>query len=183
MSLKIFQIDIVANVGINVPEMVDFDHIGLYKKKFTSKGMVNKIEYYTDFEEPNIYSNLIVQTEFTYGFSNNIYTDVSTLVKWYNEENEIGHERSFFRKFLGWESIDFALEKRNNIIGNTKLFVLSQIGLANGFDLLQTIDAQMMLYIQGPVQPLVDAVQQQVGVKPYMTQLLADQICSILIDV
>ena len=49
MELKVFQIDSIANSGINTPEMIDFTHIGLYPKQYMTKGLINKIEYYREY--------------------------------------------------------------------------------------------------------------------------------------
>lgn len=186
MELKIFLIDTVNNSGLSVPEMIDYDHIGLFNKRTESKGLTDKAEYFRYWDpQTNVYTDKIVEVNFTYHYSQqaNVYTGITTQVNWIKTDEQIGHTREFVKTFVGYEMIDFGLQKRNNIIGTTKLFVLSQIGLANGFDLLESVPTEIELYIQGPITPLTTAIQGLVGVKVYMTQQLADEINLILNNV
>ena len=58
MELKILNLDTVVNSGIREPELVNYDNLGFYKKKTTSKGLVDRCEYYLNYDA-GVYSNLI----------------------------------------------------------------------------------------------------------------------------
>jgi hypothetical protein len=182
MDLKIFQIDSVANSGINTPEMIDFTHIGLFPKQYASKGLIDKVEYYR-YLDSGVYSELIVEKVYSYTFAGGIYTGIGDTVNWYDLDDNIGYSVAFYRTLLPFESIEFGAKKRSNIIGTVKIYTLSQIGLVNGYDLIDTITPQISIYIQGPITPLTDAIQALVGVKAYMTQQLATTLNTILNDV
>ena len=183
MELKIFLIDIVANTGINIPEMIDYTHVGLFKKVNESKGNIDSDEFFLNLEN-GIFSDLIVKQSYVYDYDalTNLYSGYHTTVEWLNIDESIGHTKAYHRLFKPFESVDYGIVKRNRVLSNAKLYTVSQIGFPDGFDLLTTVDAQTALYIQGLTSALTAAINAQVGVKPYMTQQLADNINAILTD-
>ena len=190
MELKVFQIDSIANSGINTPEMIDFTHIGLYPKQYMTKGLINKIEYYREYVGGE-YTDLIVEKVYSYEFVEGVYVGIYDTVNWYNSSDQIAYSTPFFKELLPYERYSFGEKKRNNIIGVVKDYVLTTMqdiygkeqGLAYGYDLVGSVNSQIIIYIQGPITPLTTAVQNLVGVKVYMTQDIADNIISILTDV
>lgn len=183
MELKILTLDTVVNSGIHTPELIQYDNLGFFKKKTTSKGLLDRCEYYLNFDGV-AYSNLIVDVLYSYTFNGVIYTGSTTTVKWIAVDESVGYEKVFTKTFMPWEIIDFGMTKRNNIISTTKLYTLNALGYTNGVDLLNTVDPYVSAYIQGaPPTVLTDQINALVGVKPYLTQPIADNINAILSDI
>lgn len=178
MSLKIFQIDVVANSRISGPEMIDYTHIGLFRKQTQDKGLLMKSEFFRHFDGIN-YSDLIVEEVYAYIESPPLYLGKTTVVNWYNMENEVEYSNNFTYMFLPNEIIDFGMDKRNNVLSNAKLYAFQQLG-ANAYTLLDNCQGQMSIYVQGNTAPLLVQVNTQVGVVPGLTQPIADTINYIL---
>ena len=183
MELKILGLDTVVNSGVMQPELINYDNLGFFKKKTTAKGLLTRCEYYLNFDG-GTYSDLIVDVSYTYTYNGAVYTGQTTTVNWINTDDTIGFTKVFIKAFMTWEIIDFGMTKRNNIISTTKLYALGALGYANGADLLSTLDAYISAYIQGaPPVTLTTQVNALVGVKPYLSQPVADGINAILSDV
>lgn len=182
MDLKIFQIDAVANSRISGPEMVDYTHIGLFRKQTEVKGALMKSEFFREFD-PNTttYSNLIVEEVYDYIESPPLYLGKRTTVNWYNMDETIGYSNNFTYMFLPNEIINFGMDKRSNVLAVAKLYAFQTIG-TNAFDLLDYAVSQISTYVQGNTQPLIDRVNESVTDKGYMTQAIANNINGILTD-
>jgi hypothetical protein len=180
MDLKIFQIDAVANSGIWTPQMVDYRHIGLFKKATMDKGLVNKLEFFESFEN-DVYSNLIVEEVYNYLEQGALYVGTQTTVNWYDLDGNVGFTTNFSYMFLPNEIIDFGIQKRSNVMANAKLYAFQELA-QNAFVLLDNCQAQMSIYIQGNTPPLIAQVNAQVGVVVGLTQAIADTINAILED-
>lgn len=180
MDLKIFQIDAVANSGICGPEMIDYTHIGLFRKQTEIKGALMKSEFFRTFEN-NIFSDLIVEEVYEYIESSPLYLGKITTVNWYNLDETIGFSNTFTYMFLPNEIINFGMNKRSNVLAIAKLYAFQVLG-TNAFDLLDYAVNQISSYVQGNTAPLVARVDESVSTKPYMTQAIADNINGILTD-
>ena len=178
MDLKIFQIDTVANSGIFTPQMVDYRHIGLFKKETQDKGLSTKLEFFQFFEN-GVYLNLIVEEVYTYIEQTPLYVGQQTKVNWYDLENNIGYFTEFTYMFLPNEMIEFGIKKRSNVLSTAKLYTFQQIG-QNAYTLLDICQAEMSTYVQGNTSPLIAKVNAQVGVVTGLTQPIADTINAIL---
>lgn len=178
MDLKIFQIDSVMNSGINVPQLVNYRHIGLFKKIIQDKGLDIKTEFYQYFDN-GVYSNLIIEEAYSYLEQNPLYIGMTTQVNWYNLDDQIAESQSFTYMFLPNEIIEFGIKKRGNVLSNAKLYAFQQLG-ANAYTLLDNCAVEMSIYVQGNTSPLVAKVNTQVGIIPGFTQPMADTINYIL---
>jgi hypothetical protein len=181
-KLKILTLDVVVNSGVMEPELIPYDYLGFHKKKTTVKGLVSRCEYYLNFDGVE-YSDLIVEVIYSYSFNGVVYTASTTTVNWIRLDESIGHSKTFTKNFMPWEVVDFGMTKRNNILSTTKIYVIGAIGVNNGYDLLSSCATEMTAYVEGPFQPLIAKINSLVGVKPYLTQQLADNINSILTDI
>ena len=182
MELKILSLDTVVNSGITEVELINYDNLGFFKKKTTSKGLLDRCEYYLFFDGVT-YTDLIVDVTYSYTFNGVIYTAQITTVNWINKDNSVGFTKVFMKPFMAWEIIDFGMTKRNNILSTAKIFVLSSIGLNNGYDLLNSCSEETTIYIEGSYLPLIAKINSLVGVKPYLNQQVADSINAILSDI
>lgn len=178
MDLKIFQLNSVMNSGITTPQLINYRHIGLFKKETQDKGLTTKIEFFQYFEN-NTYSDLIVDESYFYIEQNPLYLGIVTTVNWYNINNEISKSQSFTYMFLPNEIIEFGIKKRSNVISNVKLYAFQQLGV-NAYQLLDNCATEISIYIQGNTPPLVAKINTQVGVIPGFTQPMADSINYIL---
>jgi hypothetical protein len=181
MDLKILTLDVVVNSGVTQVELVNYDTLGLFKKKTTANGLVSRCEYYVEFDGET-YSNKLVDVTFSYTFNGVVYIGSTTRVQWINLDEEVGYEKTFVKTFMPWEIIDFGVIKRTNILSTAKLYALGQIGIVNGYDLMNACAIEVEQYISGPYQPLVDKILSLVGVKAYLTLELATNINQILTD-
>jgi hypothetical protein len=182
MSLKIFQLDVVANSGIIVPEMIDYTHAGLFRKQTEVKGALMKSEFFKNFEN-NVYSDLIVEEVYEYIESNPLYIGKKTSVNWYDTDDTIGHIKEFTYMFLPNEIIDFGINKRSNVLAIAILYIFQgTLSEANAFDLLDYCQGQIITYVQGNSAPIITRLNESVVTKPYMTQQIADAVIAILTD-
>jgi hypothetical protein len=180
MNLKIFQIDAVMNSGVNSPQMVNYRHIGLFKKEIQEKGLLISIAFFKYFEN-GVYLDLIVKEEYSYIEQPPLYVGMTTTVKWFDLDDNVSFEQPFTYMFLPNEIIEFGIKKRNNVLSNAKLYAFQQLGV-NAYTLLDNCQAQMSIYVQGNSAPLIAEVNAQVGIVPNLTQPVADNINTILTD-
>lgn len=180
MDLKIFQIDCVANSGTNTVQMIDYRHIGLFKKTVMNKGLVEKIQFFELFDG-EVYSNLIVEEVYSYIVEFPLYLGKTTLVNWYDLDGNASFIVPFTYMFTNNEIIECGITKRSNVMSDAKLYAFMQLG-QNAFILLDNCISEISNYIQGNTQPLVDKVNTQVGIVPNLTQQIANTIINILED-
>lgn len=183
MELKVLMIDCVANSRIQSPELVPYDHLGLFKKKTMSKGLLIKTEYYRVFEN-DVYSDLYVEEIHEHHYNGVYYTGTTTTVKWYDIYDEVGYQNEHNKIFTIEEIRDFGKKKRQVILSTVEMYTLGQIGLENGTDLMSSLAFETKNYVDG-VSPtfICAAVSAFVGVKPYLSQNLANTINAIFSDI
>jgi len=160
------------------PENIDYDIYGLHKKRTITLGELVLVQYYRKFDGTT-YSDLILEearayTRNAYGLA--MYRTQN--VKWYLEDDTIGCQKNTVKYYSPQESIDEGISRRGNIIANAKLYVLSQVGLANGQDFLISVATEVSLFVNGATQPLRDAVA--ATTKSYITQTIKDTTVVIL---
>lgn len=180
-QLKILSLDTVVNSGVLRPEQVRIDDIGLFRKLTYSKGILTRIEYYTDFDGEN-YSNIIAITSLTQTFNGVVYTSQTKTTQYFDDSDSIDYTTAFTTTFVDEEYFDFAIQKRNNMLTDAKLIALNSLGAVNFNDLISALPLQITSYLNGPYQPIVDELNALVGVKVYLTQELADAMIAILTD-
>lgn len=160
------------------PENTDYDIVGLHKKRTIVKGELVQVEYYKEFDGTT-YNNLIVKEEriFTRDSIGLVLyrTQVSS---WYLNNGSVGLTKNFIKYYSPTESIDEGITRRGNIINDAKIYALSVIGQAYGFDLMNSVKTQIDLYIQGYKQPLYDAVN--ASTKPYLNSTIKATLVSII---
>jgi len=146
------------NKSWDSPELLDYDILGYHKKRTIIKGELVSIEYYKNYDGVD-YSDLVVKEERTYT-RNNLGLVQSRLltITWYLEDNTAGYIKSCKKFYSSSESIDEGITRRNNIINDAKVYVLSAIGQSYGFDFMTSLKSQIDLYTQGYKQPLYDAI-------------------------
>ncbi len=154
------------NKSVDDPTDLNYRSYGLYDVITYNKGEIVKIEYFSTYSNDE-YSELVVDESLTYikdelGF----FTEKIITTKWYLEDNSVGFEKVSNKKFNATESILEGLNKRSNIIANCKSIIITEIKktysgaavLTEAFTLLNSLKAEMSLYIEGNRQPLIDAL-------------------------
>lgn len=169
----------VVNVNFKInnsqesPVNIDYNIFGFHKKRTIVKGELIKVEYYRNFDEiSNAYSDLIL-TE-----SRQYYRDFIGLVKkrklsicWNLIDESTGMTNSYIKYYSPEESIDEGIERRNNIISEAKVCMLSmmmtkfgQTGRMYAFDFLSSLKNEITLYIDGYTAPLLSGIQESTKV-------------------
>ena len=172
-DLKKFKI----NNSFDNPSQIDYDILGLNKKRTIIKGELRQVEYYKNFNaSANTYSNLVVLETRDY-----VRDDIGIVQyrnqtsNWLLNDNTTGLTINFTKYYTPEEGIQEGLDRRNNMIGFAKTTLLSGLAALYGvptnqnyaFDLLTSVKIEIDYFIQGYTQPLRDAIS--ASTKPYMT--------------
>jgi len=161
------------------PSRLDYDILGLYKKPTIIKGELVLVEYYRNYDGVT-YSDLVIKETRQYlrdPQTTLAYKRIQTST-WYMEDDSIGLELTFEKYYPMPQSIDEAIRRRSNIIGEAKIFTLYNIGLANSQDYMMALSHEINLYINGATQYMYDAVTN--STQPYITQEIRDGIMLII---
>jgi hypothetical protein len=160
------------------PSFVDYDILGLHKKRTLIKGELRIIEYFRNFDG-NVYSDLIVKEERTF-IRNEILMALYRIQKstWYFEDGEEGLVKEYIKYYTPETSLQEGITRRTNIIDQCKIYMLHSVGRENGYDFLQSLKSQRDLYVEGFRQPLLDGVL--TSVKSYLTEQIRTDLLEIL---
>lgn len=163
--------------SIEDPSKIDYDILGLNKKRIIIKGELRQVEYYKNYDySSNTYSDLVVLETREY-FRNEIgiaqYRNMTC--NWILTDNTTGLTSSFVKYYTQEEGIQEGLDRRGNMVGFAKTSLLDGLKAIYGeptnqtyaFDMLTSIRTQMDYFIQGYSQPLRDAVS--ASTKGYLT--------------
>jgi hypothetical protein len=172
-SFKNFKI----NNSLNDPSKIDYDILGLNKKRTIIKGFLSSVEYYNNYiYSSNTYSDLVV-SEYREYTLNDIGIAVSRKLtsNWILNDNTTGLTKTFTKYYTPEEGIQEGIDRRGNMIGFAKTALLDGLKAIYGepanqnyaFDLLTSVKVEMDYFSQGYTQPLRDAVS--ASTKPYMT--------------
>jgi hypothetical protein len=168
----------VINDSISDPSMIDYDILGLNKKRTIITGELRLIEYYKNYiASANTYSDLVVVETREYvrdeiGIAQ--YRNLSS--NWLLTDGTTGLTINSTKYYTPEEGIQEGLDRRGNMIGFAKTALLSGLKDLYGepanqnyaFDMLTSVRVQIDYFIQGYTQPLRDAVS--ASTKPYLTE-------------
>ncbi len=136
------------NDSIDDPSLIDYDILGLHKKRTIVKGELILVEYFRDFDDiAQVYSDLVVKETRSY-VRNQIGLALSRdmEITWYLKNGEIGVIKNTRKFYNSKESMTEGSTRRLNIIEEAKAYVLSVVGKANAFDLLSALKSFIELY-------------------------------------
>lgn len=160
------------------PENLDYDILGLHKKRSIIGGELRTIEYYKNYDGTT-YSDLSVLETRTYTRNEiGLVTTRNLEIKWYLSDDSIGYSKSYIKYYSPIEAIDEGISMRSNVIGAAKIYSLNSLGTTYSFDLLNSVKTQVDLFVQGYKQPLIDGINN--STKAYLTQEIKDGIVTIL---
>jgi hypothetical protein len=156
----------------------DYDIKGYHKKRTITLGELRRVEYYLNYDGTT-YSNLMVDETRDYTRDANALV-ISRLQtsKWYDGQGTLQFEKTFTKYYTPQEAIEESATRNGNVLSDCKLYILSQVGLEYGQDMMLSVGTEMNVYINGYRVPLINAIQ--ASTKPYMTQVIKDTACAIL---
>lgn len=156
------------------PELIDYDIIGLHKKRTITFGELVTVQYYNNYDGTT-YSDLVVEETRVYNRDANGLAQTRDLtIKWYYKNDVVGLIKPTTKYYSPAESIEEGINRRSNIIAQAKIYTLGAVGQANAFDLLSTVKNEIQLFLDGYTDPLRNAIN--VSTKPYLTQAIKDGI-------
>jgi len=177
------------NNSFETPESIDYDILGLKKNRIIVKGELVKCEYFNNFNpETNIFSDLVIEE--TRHYTRNILGLVqyrTQITNWILNDNSTGLTMNFTKYYSPTESIDEGIDRRNNMIGASKVVLLDELkklygeptNQSYGFDLLLSVKTQMDYFSQGHTQPLRDVIS--ASTKAYLNSDIKVKIIQELI--
>lgn len=142
------------------PYNLNYNILGLHRKEYFVVGELQKVEYYTNYDGLTGWTNMIL-------VENRVYTrDPTTdlvqyrtmIINFFLQDGTIGETKTTLKYYALQDQIYEGITRRTNVISTAKLYVMSQVGLANGEAYLVELITQINMYIQGSKQPLLDAV-------------------------
>jgi len=152
-----------------------------YQKKPTidANGDLVIVEYFKDYDETTKqYSNLKVK-------ETRVYTrDSSTLlmkrdmtIQWFSggKETAVVTTQKFYTAEQGYSANKRA---RQNLINRASMYLLSEVGLTDGKTFLNGVTGEISTYVDGSIQPLVDAIAN--STEPFMTLTIKGTLDTIL---
>lgn len=158
------------------PTNINYNILGLHKKRTFVKGEVTTVEYYAEYDLlSKEYKDLILKEERSYLRDNGLVYQRNLTVTWYYLDDTEGEQKSTVKYYPPDESIKEGIRRRTNIISNLKMVSFSMLGSENAYDLLSSIYNELGLYKDGYTQPLLDILGTLI--KPYLdTTFVADSV-------
>lgn len=141
------------------PKNIDYNILGLHKKRTIVKGELVKIEYYSEYDGTT-YNDLILIEERSYERdANGIIIKRDMTIKWIFDDDTISADTKHTIKFYSnAEKIDEGIKRRKNIISNLKLIAFGLLGKVNAYDLLNACVTDMQIYIDGDRTVLINNI-------------------------
>lgn len=177
-------IKFVINNSYESPLNINYDILGLHRKEYITtsgkqNGELNKCEYYLGYDGFT-YSGLALTEYRTYTRdTNNLLCLYRTqITEWYLLDGSVGETKTTIKYYNPSDQIDEGIQRRNNILNNAKLYLLSQIGLVNGLSYIVELVGPIYMYEQGVTAPLIAAVSNSTD--PFMTSQIKNTIIYIL---
>ncbi|CAG7580723.1 MAG: hypothetical protein SLAVMIC_00534 [uncultured marine phage] len=149
------------------PMNINYNILGLHKKRTFVKGEISTVEYYADYDlVTKEYKDLILKEEREYLRLDGLAYQRNMKVTWYYLDDTQGESKSTVKYYPPDESIKEGISRRTNIISNLKMVSFGTLGSENAYDLLSSIYNELGLYKDGYTQPLLDSLA--ILVKPYL---------------
>lgn len=174
IKVKYVNLQYKINDTVYDPYDINYDILGFHKKRTIIFGELKKIEYFRNYDGIN-YSDLILEEFREYNRDvNGLVQSRFLTIKWFLTDDSIGGIKNTVKYYSMQEAIQEGLDRRSNIISDTKSYTLEQIGQLYSFDLLSSVKTEIELFIDGYTQPLRDAII--TSTKPYLTTVIKDGI-------
>ena len=179
---------------------VDYNLFGLHKKEyFDTKGDLNKIELYTDYDDINdVYSGLAIKEDRIYlrDATSGILKTRTTTINWYDVDGGVNETKENITKYYSAKK-GFVANKRarRNLIDNASMFLYASLMQNNLGDAAQSeievedfedlTNLAQSKYINSNTNPLITIITESVDVnsdnyRSYITTAMKDTLLSIL---
>lgn len=149
------------------PLSLDYDIIGLHKKRGLVKGELILVEYYGKYEN-GVYSDLVVREDRVYYRINQMVSKREMDIKWYLNDGTIGTTKHTIKYYSVTEGMQELDTRRSNVISELKINTVGLIMACSGVTSLQaqavgrpflsTYTIEISKYLQGYEQELRNAI-------------------------
>lgn len=161
------------------PSNINYDIIGLHKKRTFNKGELTNVEYFGEYDLiTRQYSDLVLTESRVYSRDNKGFAykrDLTTV--WYKNDDSVGDSKTTQKYYSADESIKEGETRRSNIISRLKLEAFSLLGDVNAYDFLTEIFTDLGLYRDGFKTSLLIKIQNLN--KAYLDTLMADNTTTV----
>jgi hypothetical protein len=165
--------DILQNINYNIQ--------GYHKERvFDNKGDVFTLSYYQNYDPVGeVFSNLKVRETRTYtrDNTNGLLTERAILIEWYIGGNVIA-TKNLTKYYTSEEGYAMNQRARKNLTNKASMYLVSAVGLADSQNFLNSVATEISIYIEGDIQPLLDAIS--ASTEPYMNATVKGTLDSIL---
>jgi hypothetical protein len=150
------------------PYELDYNILGLFKKRTFNQGELNTIEYYGSFDGAN-YDILVVKEErFYYRVSGwVVYRDAT--ITWYWVDGTPGEQKVSRKWYTQKEGVEEGITRRNNLLNQVKVDTIGIIAMVEQLPplvaeepakmILRQLDTELGLYIEGDIMPVVNKIK------------------------
>lgn len=151
------------------PMNLDYDIIGLHKKRYLVKGELIKVEYYGEYNHTTKqYSKLVVSEDRVYYRVNQMVDRREMVIKWYDNDGTVCTTKNTTKYYSITESMQELDTRRANIIADLKINTVGLVMICSGVTSVQaqtiarpmvsTYNLEISKYLQGYEQELRDAI-------------------------
>lgn len=151
------------------PTSLDYDIIGLHKKRTLVKGELVKVEYYGEYNHTTKqYSKLVVSEDRVYYRVNQMVDRREMVIKWYDNDGIVCMTKNTTKYYSITESMQELDTRRANIIADLKINTVGLVMMCSGITSVQaqtvakpmvsTYNLEISKYLQGYEQELRDAI-------------------------
>lgn len=151
----------------SVPLLLDYDILGLHKKRTLVKGELVLVEYYGKYNS-GVYSDLVVREDRIYYRVNQMVSRREMEIKWYLNDSTVGTTKNNIKYYSVTEGMQELDTRRSNVISELKINTVGLIMVCSGITSLQaqavdrpflsTYTIEISKYLQGYEQELRNAI-------------------------
>ena len=133
------------------PSDINYNTIGLHKKRTFVKGELIETKYYGKFDlATKEYDDLILIENRIYNRTEDGFVYKRDLTStWYKIDNNAGETKTTEKFYSSDESIKEGETRRSNIVSRLKLEIFGLLGQANAYDFLTKVFTDLGLYKDG----------------------------------
>ena len=173
------------NNSTESPENINYDTKGYQKKRtFNNKGELIIVEYYKNFDiMTQTFSDLVIKENREYLRVDGWVYLRQMNIEFYLSDGSIGCKKNTIKYYDDLSSYQEGKDRKNNIINQISMFVLSQIGESNAKDFLNECASLIDIYIKGNPTLLLEYVSN--SEQEYMligSPILKEQVYTLLLE-
>ena len=150
------------------PYDYNYNILGLYKSRTFEKGLLTKVDYFSEIDTGGTYQNLILTENREYYRKNGMAYLRKMIISWYLEDGSIGGTKKTYKYYTPLEAIKFGERQRSNIVSGLKIDVVGLIMMSsgctqsvaeeNGLYFLKQITEDVTQYIEGYEEQLRNSI-------------------------